>query len=134
MNAGDTNMGNREWTAACGLDCESCDIRRLPFDEAAAEACVRWYREMGWLTSEEGVAEALERNMTCNGCKGDRSVHWSVSDDLMCWIVNLASIGVATTFCSQCEGFPCARLTEWATKNDGYAAAFALLQTMRKEE
>jgi len=49
-------MGNHEWIAACGLDCESCEIRRLPFDEVAAEACVKWYREMGWLTSKEGVA------------------------------------------------------------------------------
>ncbi|MCK5247821.1 methyltransferase domain-containing protein [Candidatus Bipolaricaulota bacterium] len=127
-------MGNRKWIAACGLDCESCDIRRLPFDEAAAEICVRWYREMGWLTLEEGVAEALERKLTCNGCKGDRSVHWSVSDDHMCWILECCVDRRGHDFCSQCENFPCDRLTEWSKKNDGYAEAFARLEAMHADE
>jgi len=93
---------------------------------------VKWYREMGWLTSEEGVAEALERNMICNGCKGDRSVHWSVSDDQMCWILECCVDQRGYVFCSQCEGFPCDRLTEWSKKNDGYAKAFARLKAMHK--
>jgi len=133
MNAGDTDMGNRKWIAACGLDCELCDIRRLPFDEVAAKACVKWYREMGWLTSEEGVAEALERNMVCNGCRGERSAHWSVSDDHVCWILECCIDQHRYDFCSQCGDFPCNQLIEWSKKNDGYAAAFARLKAMRKE-
>ena len=57
-------MSENEWIAACGLDCGSCEIRRLAFDEKAAEVCLAWYREMGWLTAEEGVEDALARGMT----------------------------------------------------------------------
>lgn len=123
-------MPSKEWIAACGLDCETCEIRRLPFDEVAAGVCVDWYREMGWLTAEEGVEEALARGMTCNSCRGDRSVHWSVNDDGMCWILACCVDRHGHDTCSQCTEFPCDRLVEWSRQNDGYAKAFARLQEM----
>jgi hypothetical protein len=66
-----------EMLAACGLDCGSCPIRRIPFDADAADQMVAWFKQMGWLKEAQGVADAIERRMYCNGCRGDRSVHWS---------------------------------------------------------
>lgn len=128
------SITERAWIAACGLDCDSCEIRRLPFDEAAAEACVAWYRQMGWLTENEGVAEALERGMTCRGCRGDRTVHWSVDANSICWILECCVDRRAHTHCSQCANFPCDRLVEWSRQNDGYREALERLHAMRGDD
>ena len=123
-------MTDNKWIGACGLDCETCDIHRLPFDEVSAGVCVAWYREMGWLTDEEGVKEALARKMTCHGCRGDRSVHWSVREEGTCWILECCVDQRGHKHCSECEEFPCARLIEWSKQNEGYARAFNRLEEM----
>lgn len=66
-----------EMLAACGLDCGPCPIRQIPLNTEAAQGVIFWFRQMGWLQESEGVAEAIERKMYCNGCQGERSVHWS---------------------------------------------------------
>lgn len=121
-----------EWIAACGLDCESCPIRRIPFDEEAADGCAKWFRDMGWLEPEEGKEEILERGMYCKGCKGDRSVHWSVNDDgsVSCGILACCVDQRDQQFCSECGEFPCERLRAWSKENETAGAAFARLQGM----
>lgn len=116
--------------AACGLDCGPCPIRRLPFDDEAARACVDWYRKEGWLSDEEGPAEAIERKMYCRGCLGDRDVHWSASDEAVCWILECAVDKRGLTHCGQCDLFPCDRLVEWSTKNERYGAAMERLRAL----
>jgi hypothetical protein len=32
---------NQKWMAACGLDCETCEIRLAPFNPAAAEVFIK---------------------------------------------------------------------------------------------
>lgn len=120
------------WIAACGLDCETCSIRRAPFDDASLEECISWYREMDWLKSGEGKPEILERRLYCKGCLGDRSLHWSVGEDgtVSCWILDCCVDQRGLRFCSQCDVFPCDRLTEWSKKNDAYAEAYARLRRM----
>jgi hypothetical protein len=54
--------------AACGLDCGPCPIRQIPVDAEAAAEAITWFREIGWLQENEGVAEAIEREMYCRGC------------------------------------------------------------------
>jgi len=125
-------MKGTEWIAACGLDCEACEIRRLPFDEKAADACVEWYRAKGWLAADEGAEAAVERGMYCRGCKGDRSVHWSVDEEGICWILACCVDERGHEFCSQCDAFPCDRLVEWSKQNNGYARAFRRLQRMQE--
>ncbi len=121
------------WIAACGLDCGGCSIRRLPFDEDAAAECIAWYRRMGWLTPDEGTAEAIERKMYCRGCKGDRSVHWSVNEDgdVDCWILVCCVDEKGLEFCSECSEFPCDRLVEWSKGSADYRAAFDRLGALR---
>ena len=116
-----------DWIAACGLDCEACEIRRVPFDAEAAQEVVAWFRERGWLKQDEGVSEILARRMYCKGCRGDRSLHWSAD----CWILHCCVDEHGLRHCSECADFPCNRLRDWATGNDGYAQALQRLEEMR---
>ncbi len=113
--------------AACGLDCGGCKIRRAPSDVQAAQVVVEWFRKEGWLAPDEGMAEVLERKMTCCGCLGDRAVHWSAD----CWILACCADQRGLTDCSQCAEFPCRRLEEWATQNAWYGAALERLRDSR---
>ena len=47
---------NKKWMAACGLDCETCEIRLTPFEPAAAEVLVNWFKSQGWLAENEGMS------------------------------------------------------------------------------
>jgi hypothetical protein len=119
--------GSPTLIAACGLDCASCEIRLAPTDPAAARVVVDWFRSQGWLAADEGLAQALERNMYCTGCLGSRETHWSAD----CWILACCVDQRGLGNCSQCEAFPCSRLVEWAGQDDSYAAALARLRQMR---
>jgi len=112
--------------AVCGLDCGACDIRQAPFDPAAAERIVAWFRERKWLSEEDGIDAVLERSMYCRGCHGDRTVHWSPECPILTCCVDEQGL----EFCSQCETFPCERLTERAQGNERYARALQRLQQM----
>lgn len=115
-----------EMMAACGLDCESCNLRRLVVDQEAAQKVVSWFRGMGWLQADQGLAEILARRMYCQGCHGDRETHWSAD----CWILACAVDERGLYDCHQCAEFPCGRLTEWAAQNDRYTAALARLKAL----
>lgn len=117
-----------EMMAACGLDCGRCVIRRLPFDDEAATRCVSWFRQMGWLSEEEGAPEAVERGMYCRGCLGDRTVHWSVDGDDICWILQCCVDERGHEHCAECNDFPCDRLVEWGTTDDAYSEALERLR------
>jgi hypothetical protein len=105
-----------EMLAACGLDCGPCPIRQIPLDAKAAEGAIAWFKEMGWLEEAEGVAEAIEREMYCRGCQGDRSIHWS--DD--CQILLCCVDEKHQQHCGQCpELMGCDKLEAFA--NDEHA-------------
>lgn len=115
--------------AVCGLDCAGCDIRRLPTDAEAARRVLEWFHGRGWLKDNEGLPEALERRMYCQGCLGDRSVHWSAD----CAILLCCVDGKGLTSCSACDEFVCQRLQDWSQQNAGYAEALERLKAMRRE-
>jgi len=117
-------------TACCGLDCESCEIRQLPFDQESARVVVDWFHRQGWLKPEEGAAEALERRMYCLGCREDRTLHWSAD----CWILQCCVDEHGLQHCSACAAFPCQRLEEWAKQNDSYGEALERLKGMAQVE
>jgi len=123
-----TTMTEPRMLAVCGLDCGSCSIRRLPFDESAAEEAINWYREQGWLTKGEGAGEAMARLMYCKGCRSDRSVHWSPD----CWILHCCVEERHLEYCSECEAFPCRRLVDWSKTDKSYEAALKRLRAMRQ--
>lgn len=115
---------NSEMMGACGLDCASCEIRRLPFDAVAAAKTMAWFRREGWLKESEGVEEALARSMYCKGCLGDRSLHWSAD----CWILQCCADRKNLQSCAECGDFPCQRLIEWSRQNQSYAQALERLR------
>ena len=82
------------------------------------------------------MPEIVERGMYCKGCTGDRSVHWSVNDDgsVSCGLLECAVDRKGLASCSECDEFPCDRLTAWSRENDRYAGAFARLRKMREAE
>lgn len=117
------------WMAACGLDCEACEIRLAPGDAAAARVVVDWFKRQGWLAEDEGMAQVMERKMYCTGCLSEREVHWSAD----CWILECCLDQRGHRSCAQCEAFPCPRLVAWAGQNHGYAAALARLRELHNQ-
>lgn len=106
-----------EMLAACGLDCGPCPIRQIPLDAEAAQGAIAWFKQMGWLQESEGVAEAVERKMYCNGCQGDRSVHWSAD----CAILLCCVDDRHQQHCGQCpELMSCDKLTAFASDGQGH--------------
>ena len=114
--------------AACGLDCAVCDIRLVPTDEQAAQRIVGWFRSMGWLKENEGVPEIIDRKMYCQGCHGDRAVHWSAD----CWILKCCIDDKGLQHCHECSDFACEELVKWAAENDGYTQALNRLRQMKE--
>ena len=118
---------NSEMLAACGLDCGPCPIRQIPLDAEAAEGAIKWFKEMGWLTESEGVAEAIEKKMYCNGCQGDRSVHWSGDCTIMLCCVDEKQ----KQHCGECaELMSCDKLEAFAS--DGYAHHKEAVERLRE--
>ena len=115
--------------AACGLNCETCEIRCAPFDAEAADEVVKWFQSQGWLAEDEGMPEVLERKMYCTGCLGSRETHWSAD----CWILLCCVDEHGLENCSQCPDFPCNRLVEWSTQNDSYQKALENLRNCQKD-
>jgi len=119
---------NKKWMAACGLDCETCEIRLAPFEPAAAEVLVNWFKSQGWLAENEGMSEVIERKMFCTGCLGSRATHWSAD----CWILACCVDQHGFENCSQCVDFPCDRLVAWSKENESYKQAVENLKLLRE--
>ncbi len=113
--------------AACGIDCAACDLRRVPFDSAAASRVVEWFRGKGWIGPTDGQAEIIARSMYCRGCRVDRAVHWSPD----CFILKCCVDDRGLSHCDQCAGFPCEPLRDWSRRSPKYTAALARLTRMR---
>lgn len=116
--------------AVCGLDCSGCLLRKASLgDVEAAEGLAGWWKSEGWLKEDEGAAEVLARGPHCLGCRGDRSAHWSAD----CWILKCCVDEKRLSFCYECNVFPCEKLSEWATQNEGYTQALNCLKQMRED-
>lgn len=117
---------HQPWMAPCGLDCAVCDIRLVAEDAGAAERVVAWYREQGWLKPDEGLPEIVKRSMYCQGCRGPRTLHWSPDCEILTCCVDAKGL----LFCSECRGFPCEPLLNWATRGSHHVRALEALRRM----
>ena len=117
-------MNEIEMMAVCGLDCETCDIRLVPIDPDAAQRVVAWFHEMAWLKENEGVAEIIEREMHCRGCREDRSLHWSPECPLLICCVDEKSL----EHCAQCDEFVCEKLEAFASDSEAHREAVERLK------
>jgi hypothetical protein len=112
---------------ACGLNCETCELRLAPSNPHAAEVVIKWFKSEGWLAEDEGMPEVIQRKMYCTGCHGSHETHWSGD----CWILNCCVDQHGLTNCSQCNDFPCNRLVEWSEQDASYQAALTNLQHLK---
>lgn len=115
--------------AVCGLDCGGCEIRLAPTNADAAHSVIAWFKQMGWLAEDEGLAEVIERRMYCQGCRGDRSLHWSAD----CWILKCCVDDRNLVSCHECDAFPCEKLGAWSRQNTSYTEALSRLQRMKDD-
>lgn len=117
---------NKKWMAACGLNCEPCEIRLAPFDTTAAEVVIEWFKNQGWLAESESMPEVIERKLFCTGCLGSRETHWSAD----CWFLACCVDQHGLESCSQCTDFPCDRLVAWSQEDKAYQQALENLRNL----
>jgi hypothetical protein len=103
--------------AACGLDCSECDIRLATDDLEIGQ------RKVDWFDNELGIRLEPE-DVRCDGCRGSRAKHWSPD----CWILRCCADDKGLEFCSECQDFPCQKLTEWAQGSERYGEALERLK------
>ena len=108
---------NSKLIAACGIDCDACDVRLAPKDATVRQEIVEWLRDTRHVEVEP---EAIH----CSGCRGDRAAHWSAD----CWILRCCVDERGLRFCSDCKQFPCERLVAWASQDEGYGRALKRLK------
>ncbi len=117
-------MNEIQMMAVCGLDCGSCDIRLVPSDPDATQRVLAWFHEMAWLEEDEGVAEIIEREMTCKGCREDRSLHWSPECPLLICCVDEKGL----KHCAQCSDFVCEKIEAFADESPRHKEAVERLK------
>jgi len=105
--------------AVCGLDCTACDIYQAARDPTVAEKLTEDFRK-------SGHPDARPDWFQCQGCRGDRSKHWSSSCDILQCCVDDRNLQV----CVQCEEFPCEKLEKWTAKGEKYQNALNRLKSM----
>lgn len=120
------NMKN-QYIAPCGVDCESCDIRKMPFDSESAKKVIPWCRSQGWIKQEEGLTEMMERNMYCEGCRNRDGIQWNSE----CLIYPCCVEDKKLEYCSDCSEFLCAKLEEWGKQSKSHGEAIEKLKKMR---
>jgi hypothetical protein len=112
--------------ACCGLDCGECDLKNLIHDDMAAERAVEWFKDRGWLSSTEGLDDAVQKGMYCKGCTGNRDIHWSPDCEILVCCVDDKKL----KNCAQCALFPCELLLERASDSERYRKALEKLKQM----
>lgn len=113
--------------AACGIDCNACNLYRAAWDDAAAEAPVEWFRFRGWIGGNDGAETVRRRTPLCMGC-------WTEGDDRFCGKCSLFDCCDARGLdhCGECGEFPCAQYREWIDGLSHHEAAMELLMSMKK--
>ncbi len=113
--------------AACGLDCNACNLYLAAHDLHAAAALVEWFRARGWIGEEEG-AEAVRRKAPfCMGC-------WDASAKQWCGDCRLRGCceEKACSHCGECADFPCAEYRAWTEGQPHHLAAMEFLLSKGK--
>jgi hypothetical protein len=107
--------------AVCGLDCTACNIYQAAKDPAKAEKLAADFR--AWR-----FPEAVPEWFQCQGCRSDRSKHWSDN----CQILQCCHDEKGHDVCIQCDEFPCEKLEEWAAGGEKYQQALDRLKNLKE--
>lgn len=114
--------------AACGLDCNICNLYLADCDPQAAAVLVDWFRARGWISPGEG-AEAVQRQAPfCKGC-------WDITAKQWCGDCHLRACCTENTHahCGECPGFPCTEYREWTVGQEHHQAAMEDLLAQREQ-
>lgn len=114
--------------AACGLDCNICNLYLADRDPQAAAALVDWFRARGWISPDEG-AEAVQRQAPfCKGC-------WDITAKQWCGDCHLRACCTENTraHCGECPDFPCTEYREWTVVQAHHQAAMEALLAQREQ-
>ena len=109
----------KERMGACGLTCEGCEMMMASNDSELAGKIADWFKR-------ELNEDVRPEDIHCDGCHGDRGMHWSPD----CWILLCCVDEKNLDDCSGCEGFPCEKLVEWAGQNERYGEALHQLKLL----
>lgn len=116
--------------AACGIECDGCDLRNAGHDLKAAESCVAWFRAQEWIAADgnaESVQQAvLNKKPYCSGCWSEKS------EDQFCANCDLRVCceKKEINHCGGCDDFPCEKYTAWLGGLEHHIKAMEYLQSM----
>lgn len=113
--------------AACGLDCNRCNLYLAARDLRAAAALVDWFRARGWIGENEGAEAVQTQAPFCMGC-------WDTSAKQWCGDCHLRACceGNDRSDCGQCGEFPCAAYKAWTEGQAHHLAAMDFLLRRRQ--
>lgn len=112
---------------ACGLNCKSCDLYKIPTNKNSQEQHLKMFKNNGWLKQDETLKDLLEKKMYCKGC-GHPDVFWSPK----CAIVKCCKIDKNLNNCSNCNDFKCDTLVEHAKKDPKYKEGVEYLEKLNE--
>lgn len=117
--------------SACGLTCYTCPILRAPFDKAAGEQILKWYKSEGWYEDDQAIEDIINKGDYCKGCRSNREdVHWSPDCSILKCCIDQKNLN----YCFECEDFPCEELEKWSEQGEHHQKAIENLKLMKKGE
>jgi len=116
--ATNASQQQKPMTAACGMNCEECSIRKAATDREYAEKLAAQWRK-SW------KPEATANWFTCQGCHGPDELVWSGDCKMRrCCIKERGLVN-----CSYCDDFPCSLIEQF--QNDGIARHAKAVQHLK---
>lgn len=109
---------NKLKTAACGINCNECNLYNAGHDMKAAESLVEWFKGRGWIETNENAEAVKKMAPFCNGCWKKSDVQWCGDCDL-----RMCCEKKELNNCGDCSDFPCEKYKEWANNVDHHKKA-----------
>lgn len=113
--------------AACGIDCNECDIYNAAHDRQAAEALVKWFKSRGWIEERADAQTVMAKAPYCQGCWNKTGVHWCGD----CHLLSCCE-GKRLDHCGECADFPCQEYKAWIKDYEHHKRAMEYLQSLRQ--
>lgn len=112
-------LNEEKIVAVCGLICSDCKIYNAPKNPTIAKELVKYF---------DGKWDNVKmEDFHCNGCRDEEDC-WSEE----CWIRDCCVNDNNLDYCHECQEFPCERLKERASEDEGYENALNNLKEMKK--
>lgn len=114
--------------AACGIDCNECNLYKAEHDMKAAESLVEWFRNRGWIEKNENAEAVMKKAPFCKGCWDKTDVRWCTDCDLL-----ICCNERKLNHCGECIDFPCEQYKEWANNVEHHEKAKEYLLSLKNK-